>query len=76
MHRYSLKSCIINQTLYHTLVFKPKQRMQVCVFKVEIAFVLYLLCEYTCIYWMGIKLALHGYKCTHDLANPTCISAP
>ena len=50
--------------------------MQVCVFKVEIAFVLYLLCEYTCICWLGINLALHGYEYTHDLANLTCISAP
>ena len=50
--------------------------MKVCVFKVEIAYVLYLLCEYVCIYWLGIKLALHGYECTHDLVNPTCISAP
>ena len=50
--------------------------MQVCVFKVEIASVLYLLCEYACICWLGIKLALHSYECTHDLANLTCISAP
>ena len=41
--------------------------MQVCVFKVEIASVLYLLCEYACICWLGIKLALHGYECTRDL---------